>query len=482
MGAVYEARQETLDRRVALKTLHSEYARHKDAVSRFFNEAKILSKLEHPSIVQVSDFGTAEDGTAYLVMEFLRGQSLGRRLATAPGHLPPVTALQIAWQVADVLAVAHAQGVVHRDLKPDNLMLVADPVAPGGERVKVLDFGIAKLTDPLEAGGLKTDSLAIMGTPRYMSPEQCKGAGGVDAKTDVYSLGCVLYHMLAGQPPFVAEGAGQIIGMHLFQTPAPLGTLNPRLPPQVTELVHRLLTKDKQARPNMSGAADELGQLLASMPGSTPVARSRPVGNTDPDATKPILHAVLASTLGHSTGQSSEQTRKRTRLAVVAFAALSGGGLLLWKSRPAPSPAPAPAAPLVSVAPADSRPSQPQLPSVAATPKPESSAPPPKIHWSLNTQPSGAAVIDDRGRSMGITPWSEEHAASVGMTTFRFRKDGFDEAVVKLDRAADANETIRLSKAPTALPRPRPALPAGGPPTKPPTRPTPGDRGLPYEP
>ena len=117
MGAVYEARQEPLDRRVALKTLHSEYARHKDAVSRFFNEAKILSKLEHPSIVQVSDFGTAEDGTAYLVMEFLRGQSLGRRLATAPGHLPPVTALQIAWQVADVLAVAHAQGVVHREPK-----------------------------------------------------------------------------------------------------------------------------------------------------------------------------------------------------------------------------------------------------------------------------------------------------------------------------------------------------------------------------
>lgn len=268
MGAVYEARQEPLDRRVALKTLHSEYARHKDAVSRFFNEAKILSKLEHPSIVQVSDFGTAEDGTAYLVMEFLRGQSLGRRLATAPGHLPPVTALQIAWQVADVLAVAHAQGVVHRDLKPDNLMLVADPVAPGGERVKVLDFGIAKLTDPLEAGGLKTDSLAIMGTPRYMSPEQCKGAGGVDAKTDVYSLGCVLYHMLAGQPPFVAEGAGQIIGMHLFQTPAPLGTLNPRLPPQVTELVHRLLTKDKQARPSMSGAANALNDCWQACRGA----------------------------------------------------------------------------------------------------------------------------------------------------------------------------------------------------------------------
>lgn len=478
MGAVYEARQETLDRRVALKTLHSEYARHKDAVSRFFNEAKILSKLEHPSIVQVSDFGTAEDGTAYLVMEFLRGQSLGRRLATAPGHLPPVTALQIAWQVADVLAVAHAQGVVHRDLKPDNLMLVADPVAPGGERVKVLDFGIAKLTDPLEAGGLKTDSLAIMGTPRYMSPEQCKGAGGVDAKTDVYSLGCVLYHMLAGQPPFVAEGAGQIIGMHLFQTPAPLGTLNPRLPPQVTELVHRLLTKEKQARPSMSGAADDIGRLLASMPGSAPVVRSRAVGNTDPDATKAIPYAVLPSTLGHSTGQSSERTRKRTRLAVVVLAVLSASGLLLWKSRPAP----APLASSVSVVPAADHPSQPQRLSTALAPEQEGITPVPTIHWTLNTQPSGAAVVDDRGRLIGTTPWSEERAASPGMATLRLRKEGFAEAEVKLNRAADVSETVRLSKGPAAPAKPKPALPPGVMPPKPPKRPTPVAKGLPYEP
>jgi len=192
MGAVYEARQDPLDRRVALKTLHPEYAGNKDAVARFFNEAKVFSRLEHPCIVQVSDFGNAEDGTAYLVMEYLRGQNLGRRLTAGDGRLPVATALQMAWQVADVLAVAHAQGVIHRDLKPDNLMLVADPIAPGGERVKILDFGIAKLTKAIDRGSVKTDTLAVMGTPMYMSPEQCAGAGGVDAKTDVYSLGCVL--------------------------------------------------------------------------------------------------------------------------------------------------------------------------------------------------------------------------------------------------------------------------------------------------
>ena len=147
MGAVYEARQEPLERRVALKTLHSEYAQNEEAVTRFFNEAKVLSQLEHPSIVQASDFGHAADGTAYLVMEYLRGLSLGRRLtdlAERGERLPTVTALQIAFQVADVLTIAHAQGIVHRDIKPDNLMLVSDAVAPGGERVKLLDFAIAK--------------------------------------------------------------------------------------------------------------------------------------------------------------------------------------------------------------------------------------------------------------------------------------------------------------------------------------------------
>ena len=118
MGAVYEARQEPLNRRVALKTLHAKCVAEPELVARFFNEAKVLSSLEHPSIVQVSDFGHAADGTAYLVMEYLRGQSLGHRLRAGNGRLPLVAALQVAWQVAEVLAIAHAQGVVHRELSP----------------------------------------------------------------------------------------------------------------------------------------------------------------------------------------------------------------------------------------------------------------------------------------------------------------------------------------------------------------------------
>lgn len=332
MGAVYEARQEPLDRRVALKTLHTEYARNEDAVARFFNEAKVLTRLEHPSIVQVSDFGHAPDGTAYLVMEYLRGESLARRLRTLQAQgkrLPVVTTLQIAWQVADILAVAHVQGIVHRDVKPDNLMMVADPVAPGGERVKVLDFGIAKLTDNAQREGNRTDTRAVMGTPMYMSPEQCAGAGGVDTKTDVYSLGCVLYEMLGGRPPFVADGAGQLVGMHLFREPPPLSEFAPKLLPQVTALVHLFLTKDKTKRPTMAEAADELGLLLSKMSGGGPVVRSRPPTNTDPEATRAIPAVPASSTLGQSIGQWARSSQRHRTLIAASVAGLLTVALVL---------------------------------------------------------------------------------------------------------------------------------------------------------
>lgn len=327
MGAVYEARQESLDRRVALKTLHAEYAQNQEAVSRFFNEAKVLSRLEHPSIVQASDFGNAADGSAYLVMEYLHGQSLGRRLselARRGERLPTVTALQIAYQVADVLAVAHAQGIVHRDIKPDNLMLVVDTVAPGGERAKVLDFGIAKLSDLQDKGGVKTGTQQMMGTPAYMSPEQCAGAGGVDAKTDVYALGCVLYEALAGRAPFVAMGAGQLIGMHLYQSPPPLLGLAPKVPAGVAELVHRMLTKNKDQRPSMTDTADDLAKLLSKLSGSSVMLRSQALVVAPADGSRVQAAQQPSTTLGRSIGQqSSGISTSMRRLLGVGTAALA---------------------------------------------------------------------------------------------------------------------------------------------------------------
>ena len=469
MGVVYEARQESLDRRVALKTLHPEYARNQESVTRFFNEAKVLSKLEHPSIVQVSDFGTAPDGTVYLVMEFLRGESLGHRLeelAARGERLSILTTLQIAWQVADVLAVAHAMGVVHRDLKPDNLMLVADPVAPSGERVKLLDFGIAKITKDRDRSGLKTDTQAVMGTPMYMSPEQCAGAGGVDAKSDVYSLGCVLYEALGGRPPFVADGGGRIIAMHLFQEPAPLLSLSPKTPTAVAELVHRLLTKDKRLRPNMSDAADDLGRLLSKLSGSGPVVRSHAPSSTDPDSTRVLRSASPSTTLGNSIGQHQGTTRRQKVLLIGgSMLAVLGAGVIAWRTSATAPTKPAVAAPV--------NPSLPQNPLSAPSFVT-------KVKWAIASEPSGAAVFSEDGTMLGNTPWKAEFDAKPGTRQLRLRREGYAEASLDLDESSDSQLTVRLTrqstgKTVTTKPRPAPVNPQ-------PTPPKPGKRtGLSYE-
>ena len=449
MGVVYEARQESLDRRVALKTLHPEYARNQETVTRFFNEAKVLSRLEHPSIVQVSDFGTTPDGTAYLVMEYLRGESLGHRLgalADRGERLPVVTTLQIAWQVADVLAVAHAMGVVHRDLKPDNLMLVADPVAPSGERVKLLDFGIAKLTNDRDRSGLKTDTQAVMGTPMYMSPEQCAGAGGVDARSDVYSLGCVLYEALGGRPPFIADGGGRIIAMHLFQEPAPLLSLSPKTPASVAELVHRLLTKDKRLRPNMSDAADSLGRLLSKLSGAGPVVRSRLPSSTDPDSTQILRSAPPSTTLGNSIGQHQNTTRRR-RIFFITGSALA---LLVAVVITLRVGTPPPTKPIV-VTPVNSLPVTPSPPPV------------PLVKWTISSEPSGAAVFNEQGTMLGNTPWKAELTPKAGTRQLRLRREGYADSIIDLDESSDSQLTVRMVR----LSAGKPAL------TK--LRPTPGN-------
>jgi serine/threonine-protein kinase len=145
-------------------------------------------------------------------------------------------------------------------------MLVADPQLPDRQRTKVLDFGLAKLAAPEGSPFIKTSSNNIMGTPLYMSPEQCAGAGKVDARSDVYSLGCLLYEMLSGRPPFLAEGAGQLLGMHMYDRPEPLGRLAPRTPKPVVQLVHALLSKDRAQRPAMADVARRLGELQRLAP------------------------------------------------------------------------------------------------------------------------------------------------------------------------------------------------------------------------
>ena len=183
MGAVYSARHVSIEREVAIKFLAREYAASSDLVLRFFNEARAAARIDHPGIVQIFDSGLLPDGTPYIVMELLKGESLSCRLRSSGSSTRQ--SMQVAWQVASAISAAHAVGIVHRDLKPDNVMLIPDPFIDGGERVKILDFGIAKLSFSRKTN---TASNVIMGTPRYMSPEQCRGAAHVDDRSDVYSL------------------------------------------------------------------------------------------------------------------------------------------------------------------------------------------------------------------------------------------------------------------------------------------------------
>jgi len=266
MGRVFEAVHDQIGRRAAIKVLHAQFAHNSEAYTRFLNEARAVNIIQHPGLVNVFEFGQTEDGSPYIVMEFLEGETLADRL-TSVGRMS-LGALRIARQIASALMAAHAKHIVHRDLKPANVMLVPDPDMPGGERVKVVDFGIAKISAEHNDTGYKTRAGAILGTPTYMSPEQCRGAGEVTEKTDVYALGVMIYEMLVGRPPFVAEGGGEIMGMHLFQVPPALHMLEPTLPLELVDLVHSMLSKDPDARPSIVQVAHELDRIGGHLTGS----------------------------------------------------------------------------------------------------------------------------------------------------------------------------------------------------------------------
>jgi serine/threonine protein kinase len=265
MGEVWLAEHAMLGRRAAIKVLNDEFSSRPEIVTRFFNEARAATSISDPGIVQIFDFGHHTDGSAYIVMELLDGEGLDRRLLRH-GVIVVADALRIMRQVASSLGAAHSRGIVHRDLKPENIFLVRDPEVPGGERAKILDFGIAKLVGD---GNLKTQTSAVMGTPTFMSPEQCRGAGQVDQRSDVYALGCVLCMLITGHPPFDAEGAGDIIAMHLREPPPVPSSRVAWIPPEIDQLVLRCLAKDPARRFGSGGElAAAIGALLGTVSSS----------------------------------------------------------------------------------------------------------------------------------------------------------------------------------------------------------------------
>ena len=278
MGVVYLAEHTLIGRKAAVKLLRSDMPQ--EYVDRFFNEAKAAATLHHPGLVDVFDFGQNKDGSAFIVMEFLQGESLAQRLEREP-RLPIAFGLAITRSVAMSLAVAHAQGIVHRDLKPANIFLLEDADAPMGVRTKVLDFGIAKLQRDRDVRSVKTQSGAVIGTPRYMSPEQCKNARDVDGRADIYSLGCILYEVLLGVAPYDYDSWAELVGAHIYETPPKPRDIDPKLAEDVETLLLKMLEKTPANRfQSMNDLAQSLEVLIVAHGGvvrSTPATGLRPV-------------------------------------------------------------------------------------------------------------------------------------------------------------------------------------------------------------
>jgi serine/threonine protein kinase/tetratricopeptide (TPR) repeat protein len=344
MGEVYLARDTRLDRKVALKLLSEEFMRDESRRRRFEQEARVASGLNHPNIITVYEIGQAGE-QYFIAIEYVNGETLREQIRR--GQLSIRDSLDVAKQIASALAAAHDAGVVHRDIKPENIMIRPDGL------VKVLDFGLAKQTvrrivdpDAVTAGNLRTDPGQVMGTPHYMSPEQARGLD-VDARTDIFSLGAVLYEMLAHRPPFEGETSSDLIAEILKTEPAPLNSFLPEAPPELQRIVSKAMMKKRAER--YQSAADlqlDLKQLKRDVK-----YRTSPLGRTtsvkpSPDAagldyTTRILDTTpfTPKTLIESDLASAMRIRQRqiaigAALTLALLAALIAG-LVYWL-RPKP--------------------------------------------------------------------------------------------------------------------------------------------------
>jgi serine/threonine protein kinase len=323
MGAVYEARHSELRRRFAVKFLLPEFTSHREVLARFESEAKAAGGLEHPNLVAVTDVGRAADDAPYLVMEFLQGEDWAHLLQRL-GPLPVMRATDLVLQACRGLAVAHNAGIVHRDLKPENLFVT--DAGDGSDRVKVLDFGIAQIRSPDRSRLTRTG--ATMGTAHYMSPEQAHGAADIDSRTDVWSLGVVLYELLSGRKPFEGERFLQVIHQVLDATPPPLGSLRADLPPELVALVERAMAKKVTERlPSVAALAHGLA-AFSGRTSSPPGRDAAALAPTQPTPVTVVPRALIepAKTTGLTAAKSEASAAAiPTRSTTVRWVAASLG-------------------------------------------------------------------------------------------------------------------------------------------------------------
>ena len=501
MGAVYKARQPAVQRMIALKVLLQEFTNNETVIRRFHQEALAASRLTHPNTIKVYDFGQTEDGILYIAMEYLRGQSLAQ--AQGRGQpMPPKRVIHIMRQVCKSLAEAHKNGIIHRDLKPDNIFL--EDIQGERDYVKVLDFGVAKLKEFEGKEGTLTQAGMIFGTPKYMSPEQAR-SGKLDARSDVYALGVILYECLVGRAPFVGENPLSILIAHVNERPPPFKAINPAvsIPPALEAVVFKALAKRREERQagvdELSIELDAIDQLLdgasyesvaARLPGVLPGADGSPslvgpaiVPAGSDDTQGPVGssgNTVRLDAEGNPLGAivALEETPPEPVAAPGGFpwwtlaAAVPVLGLGVWFFMHGPAEGPRDAGAPVSVARLDvdgggAPPPQvdrgvapPTGPTAPPTTTPESvaSAAPatvPGREFLLRSDPDKARVLDFKtGEEVGQTYMRVTISEP---TTYIFRKTGYlDKRVLLSPEDADTQKKIVLEPKPEAV---RPAAP-----------------------
>jgi serine/threonine protein kinase len=440
MGAVYAAKHPVIGKKAAVKVISQELCTDPEAVERFVQEARAVNQIGHQNIVDAFNFGTLADGRCYFVMEWLQGESLGDRLRR--GRMTMNEVLDVLEQVCRALEAAHEKGIIHRDLKPDNVFLVG--VKDDKPIVKLLDFGLAKLTGEHEMQLQRTRSGVVMGTPLYISPEQARGRN-VGTPTDIYALGVVAYEMVLGRAPFVADSAMDIISMHLHQIPPSPRQLWPEVPGAIEVLLMSMLDKDPAQRPVATKVRQRILELRKMMLGSTDSSKALPA---------PLeVAATMAPPL------SQPPVRKRSMAPIFGGIALAavviGVGVVVMRKQPPPPPPPAPVQ-VVAPTPA---------PKVEPTPAPPPKAPEPgsmiiRLDGPAKIFVDGAVVAESAKEAkidakpgthnvMVIAPGREPVTQSVDVESQKV-------AAVRIKLPAKAHTTHAPSKKPPPQPGQKP--------------------------
>ncbi len=446
MGVVYQAKHVVLGKPLAMKVLRADVSKDDEIITRFRQEAQSASAIGSPHIIDISDFGQLPDGSTYFVMEFLDGQEL-TSLIEDDEAISNQRAVKIAMQLCDALGAAHDAGIVHRDMKPDNVFLIRR--MGDDDFVKVLDFGIAKVGG---ANSKLTKAGQVFGTPHYMSPEQCAGQA-VDRRTDIYALGVILYEMVCGQVPFDADNLMGILTKHIYEQPIPPHTLPPpvNVDPGLEAVILKCLSKSTDTRyQTMAEVKADLAQVAR---GGTPDAVLDEVQrNTAGLKPSDVTGAHL---LDVGVGGDAPEEPSRLPLVVgaaIGLLALVATGVLVYTYVLAP-PEPDP----VPIAQPDPEPPEPDPPVVPEDPpagvQPEVDPEPPApaaVMVTIHSEPESAEVyrVDDQGETLaGNTPFELEQPAAGQFVNLVLRQAGYEDHPVRVGHATRGEVHLNLRQA-----------------------------------